>query len=246
VPARRLPHGPLRRRPTFGFTSTTGERGGSTGRQPSGDGTCRGWLTARSGKAMATGPNRTRVLITTMTVFQSWRGSKRRGYREPSTRGWSAGAGGHRGGRLPLRRRRAGAGRPRRTGRRHPRQGDRGAADAAAAARAGRRRRHFLSSGSSGRVRVPPGARCWRRCQAIVSASAPMPTSVSCLRRVAIASSTAWLVCRGMLRGRRDRGSNAASPRRPGNGRPGLAPSGGTRRTPAPLRSSTGLRPPPP
>jgi hypothetical protein len=52
----------------------------------------------------------------------------------------------------------------------------------------------------------------WGRCQAIVSAPASWPASASSLRNATIASSTAWLVRRGLVCGRRDLGPNAASP----------------------------------
>nr|WP_238332428.1 hypothetical protein [Kribbella jejuensis] len=53
--------------------------------------------------------------------------------------------------------------------------------------------------------------RC-RRCQAIVSGPASRPDSASCLRIVMIRSTVDCGIAVGLVLGRRERGSNAASP----------------------------------
>ena len=53
---------------------------------------------------------------------------------------------------------------------------------------------------------------CWRRCQAMVSGPASRPCSDSRFRSRTISSTVLALVAVGEVFGRRDRGSNAASP----------------------------------
>jgi len=52
----------------------------------------------------------------------------------------------------------------------------------------------------------------WARCQAIVCGPASSPCPDSSLRSQQISSAASWLIAVGEVFGRRDRGSNAASP----------------------------------